>query len=63
MKLVLALVLAGMSIRYPGLIAPAAIAVALWSGMVGLARVHPTAATLVYCFVCGCMGLRPWRHW
>jgi hypothetical protein len=62
LRLGLNLVSAGIVIavlaNYPGLIAPAAIAAAVWFGMIGLARVHPTAAVLIYSFVCGCRGLR-----
>jgi hypothetical protein len=47
--------------HYPGLVAPAAIALGLWYGMIGLAHVHPRAAWLIYCAVCGCLGVRPYR--
>jgi hypothetical protein len=61
LKLALALAAFVFAIRYPGLLAPAAIALGLWFGMVGLARVHPRLATLLYCAHCGALGYRPWR--
>jgi hypothetical protein len=59
----LAAALAGLALRYPGLIAPCAIAAAPWFGMLGLARVNPRAAVLLYHALCGAIGQRPWRSW
>jgi hypothetical protein len=63
MKAAASLALARLALRYPGLVPPIIIALACWHGMMWLARVNPRGAVLVYCFVCGGLGLRPWKCW
>jgi hypothetical protein len=49
MKLTLCLAAFALALRYPGLIAPVALAFAAWYGMIWLARVNPRGAVLIYC--------------